>query len=190
MFFPIKSGLGQTKKPAALASGRLFHMAEREGFEPSVEYNPHTRLAGEHHRPLGHLSRKIGVYPGLVAEGVGFEPTVLAHNGFQDRRLQPLGHPSRRDVHTISLRRCQQRGRGQERCRANLWSTQAAPPPHAPVCRSILQFFRTQTVWPPALIRPLENSGPALIVEPCKQDRAGAATRWQRSAHCPVQDPP
>ena len=71
-------------------------MAEREGFEPSVEYNPHTRLAGEHHRPLGHLSRKIGVYPGLVAEGVGFEPTVLAHNGFQDRRLQPLGHPSKR----------------------------------------------------------------------------------------------
>ena len=93
---PIKPGLGQTKKPAALASGRLFHMAEREGFEPSVEYNPHTRLAGEHHRPLGHLSRKIGVYPGLVAEGVGFEPTVLAHNGFQDRRLQPLGHPSKR----------------------------------------------------------------------------------------------
>ncbi len=26
-------------------------MAEREGFEPSVEYDPHTRLAGEHHRP-------------------------------------------------------------------------------------------------------------------------------------------
>ena len=32
-------------------------MAEREGFEPSVEYDPHTRLAGEHHRPLGHLSK-------------------------------------------------------------------------------------------------------------------------------------
>ena len=96
MFFPINQDLGKQKKPAALASGRLFHMAEREGFEPSVEYNPHTRLAGEHHRPLGHLSRKIGVYPGLVAEGVGFEPPVLAHNGFQDRRLQPLGHPSKR----------------------------------------------------------------------------------------------
>jgi hypothetical protein len=34
----------------------LFLLAEREGFEPSVESNPHTRLAGEHHRPLGHLS--------------------------------------------------------------------------------------------------------------------------------------
>ena len=29
-----------------------------------------------------------------MAEGVGFEPTVLSHNGFQDRRLKPLGHPS------------------------------------------------------------------------------------------------
>ena len=26
-------------------------MAEREGFEPSVGYNPHTRLAGEHLQP-------------------------------------------------------------------------------------------------------------------------------------------
>ena len=29
-----------------------------------------------------------------LAEGVGFEPTVLSYNGFQDRRLKPLGHPS------------------------------------------------------------------------------------------------
>jgi hypothetical protein len=29
-----------------------------------------------------------------MAEGVGFEPTRLSPNGFQDRRLQPLGHPS------------------------------------------------------------------------------------------------
>lgn len=62
-------------------------LAEKEGFEPSVEFNPHTRLAGEHHRPLGHLS--IG-----LAEEVGFEPTVLSYNGFQDRRLKPLGHSS------------------------------------------------------------------------------------------------
>ena len=30
----------------------------------------------------------------LLAEGVGFEPTELSFNGFQDRRLKPLGHPS------------------------------------------------------------------------------------------------
>ncbi len=29
-----------------------------------------------------------------MAEEVGFEPTVLSYNGFQDRRLQPLGHSS------------------------------------------------------------------------------------------------
>ena len=29
-----------------------------------------------------------------MAVGVGFEPTELALTGFQDRRLQPLGHPT------------------------------------------------------------------------------------------------
>ena len=31
-------------------------MAEREGFEPSIEIAPYTPLAGEHLRPLGQLS--------------------------------------------------------------------------------------------------------------------------------------
>ena len=30
----------------------------------------------------------------FLAEEVGFEPTVLSYNGFQDRRLKPLGHSS------------------------------------------------------------------------------------------------
>ena len=29
-----------------------------------------------------------------LAEEVGFEPTDLSINGFQDRRLKPLGHSS------------------------------------------------------------------------------------------------
>ncbi len=29
-----------------------------------------------------------------MAEGAGFEPAGVAPNGFQDRRLKPLGHPS------------------------------------------------------------------------------------------------
>ncbi len=33
-------------------------MAEREGFEPSVEVSPHTRLAGEHLRPARSSLRK------------------------------------------------------------------------------------------------------------------------------------
>ena len=70
-------------------------MAEREGFEPSVEYNPHTRLAGEHLRPLGHLSAGLS---GQMAEAVGFEPTELSPGGFQDRCLRPLGHASLRQA--------------------------------------------------------------------------------------------
>jgi CRP/FNR family transcriptional regulator, cyclic AMP receptor protein len=31
-------------------------MAERAGFEPAMEFDPHTRLAGECLQPLGHLS--------------------------------------------------------------------------------------------------------------------------------------
>jgi hypothetical protein len=44
-----------------------------------------------------------------MAEGVGFEPTELSFNGFQDRRLKPLGHPSMIAlmVCTISVQDCQ-----------------------------------------------------------------------------------
>ena len=35
-------------------------MAERGGFEPPMEFDPHTRLAGECLQPLGHLSRDCG----------------------------------------------------------------------------------------------------------------------------------
>lgn len=56
----------------------------------------HTHLAGEHHRPtrssLLSLAEQERIV--IVAEEVGFEPTVLSYNGFQDRRLQPLGHSS------------------------------------------------------------------------------------------------
>ncbi len=49
--------------------------------------------------PLSNLDRRQynNTYRCLeikVAEGVGFEPTELSLNGFQDRRLKPLGHPS------------------------------------------------------------------------------------------------
>jgi site-specific DNA recombinase len=35
----------------------IEQMAERAGFEPAMEFDPHTRLAGECLQPLGHLSR-------------------------------------------------------------------------------------------------------------------------------------
>ena len=39
-----------------------------------------------------------------MAEEVGFEPTVLSYNGFQDRRLQPLGHSSAPDAYYHFIR--------------------------------------------------------------------------------------
>jgi hypothetical protein len=33
------------------AQRNLLYLAEREGFEPSVRFNPHTRLAGAHLQP-------------------------------------------------------------------------------------------------------------------------------------------
>jgi site-specific DNA recombinase len=36
-------------------------MAERAGFEPAMEFDPHTRLAGECLQPLGHLSLGSGM---------------------------------------------------------------------------------------------------------------------------------
>jgi site-specific DNA recombinase len=47
------------KNPDPLFRGRGSHidrMAERAGFEPAMEFDPHTRLAGECLQPLGHLS--------------------------------------------------------------------------------------------------------------------------------------
>ena len=45
--------------------------------------------------PTGERLRSI------LAEGVGFEPTELSFNGFQDRRLKPLGHPSENLADTL-----------------------------------------------------------------------------------------
>src|SRR5262245_28316734 len=42
--------------PRAGSSDAGGSETEREGFEPSVEFYPYTRLAGVHLRPLGHLS--------------------------------------------------------------------------------------------------------------------------------------
>ena len=88
-------------------------MAEREGFEPSVEVSPYTRLAGEHLRPTRsslrrepetratkekNLPQKSNL---AMRNDYGGGSRIRTHvrvsgNGFQDRRLQPLGHPSNR----------------------------------------------------------------------------------------------
>jgi hypothetical protein len=80
-------------------------VAEREGFEPSVEVSPHTRLAGEHLQPTRSSLRIFRLE--FLAEGVGFEPTNLSVCGFQDRRLKPLGHPSNLVFITLFFHLCQ-----------------------------------------------------------------------------------
>ena len=81
-------------------------MAESQGFEPWMDNKAHTALAGQRLQPLGQLSALSGFHrmmnprkslkeqTATVAVGVGFEPTELSFNGFQDRRLRPLGHPT------------------------------------------------------------------------------------------------
>src|SRR5574341_42464 len=88
---------------------------------------PHNCLAGSCLQPLGHLSglttvrsSKCGVRRktcfrsswlnsglrtqnselilSVMAEREGFEPPELSLNGFQDRRLKPLGHLDRKST--------------------------------------------------------------------------------------------
>jgi hypothetical protein len=66
-------------------------MAEREGFEPSVELYALHSLSRRAPSAYSAISPDIFRF---MAEGVGFEPTELSLNGFQDRRHRPLGHPS------------------------------------------------------------------------------------------------
>jgi hypothetical protein len=116
------------KSKDAVRSERF--VAEREGFEPSMELSPHTRLAGERlqparpslrnpanaqndepgcepavlNNPSGTVSRPANANPCRKKSGGGSR--IRTHvpfpgNGFQDRRLKPLGHPS---APTLSIR--------------------------------------------------------------------------------------
>ena len=52
--FWIEGDRSQFKEKAdshKTGTGFFFEMAERMGFEPMMEYNPHTRLAGERLQP-------------------------------------------------------------------------------------------------------------------------------------------
>ena len=74
-------------------------MAEREGFEPSVEVSPHTRLAGERLQPARPSLR---IYIDNVAEGVGFEPTELLHSTvFKTAALNHSAIPPKRNIITM-----------------------------------------------------------------------------------------
>src|SRR5579875_178904 len=61
---------------------RLITGTERAGFEPAMECQPHTRLAGECLQPLGHLSRAPAVYcPGCHRQAPAAERDPAAPGG-------------------------------------------------------------------------------------------------------------
>ena len=66
----------------------MLCMAEKERFELSMDYNTHTRLAGERLQPLGHFSVCVGGGGRIRTHG----PVKV--NGFQDRHFRPLSHSS------------------------------------------------------------------------------------------------
>ncbi len=68
----MKNGLKKGIESECLKFLRCLCVAEKERFEHSMDYNAHTRLAGERLQPLGHFSAYF-----MLAEEVGFEPTKL-----------------------------------------------------------------------------------------------------------------
>ena len=53
------------------------------------------------------IAENPGVSPDFQqAEGEGFEPPVVSHNGFQDRHIRPLCQPSGRFWRGIDFSRC------------------------------------------------------------------------------------
>src|SRR5262249_18049430 len=101
--------------PAELQPQCFF--AEREGFEPSIEllalYSLSKRAPSASRPSLpfvvgsgGHPLRACASiqFSFAPAEEEGFEPPALSRCGFQDRRLRPLGHSSKRETHVVMSR--------------------------------------------------------------------------------------
>jgi hypothetical protein len=57
----LAASLPRSSKPRVYM---VFEATERAGFEPAMEFDPHTRLAGECLQPLGHLSWRSGQFRG------------------------------------------------------------------------------------------------------------------------------
>ena len=85
----------------------VMNLAEREGFEPSVENNPHTRLAGEHHRPTRSSLQTLH-----RGEFCGGGSRIRTHGAFAQRFSRPppsTARPSlpQRVIYTILKISCQ-----------------------------------------------------------------------------------
>ena len=71
----------------------VFSKAGRQGFEPWVGYYSNNHLAGGPIRPLWHLPGLYGLKNSSGGSGIRTHDR-FPYTCFQDRRLEPLGHPS------------------------------------------------------------------------------------------------
>ncbi len=79
-----------------------FYRAERVGFEPTDSFRRHLLSREARSTGLRHLSRCTKT---LQGGGGGIRtPGELPLNGFQDRRIRPLCHPSREAALTLVVR--------------------------------------------------------------------------------------
>ena len=85
---PLAADLNSTPPVGAVVGETSFTQGGEGGIRTrGGGFSPRTHLAGEPNRPLWHLpvggGRGIRTHDGFL------------HTCFQDRRLKPLGHPSR-----------------------------------------------------------------------------------------------
>lgn len=79
-----------------------FYRAERVGFEPTDSFRRHLLSREARSTGLRHLSRCRKTIQG---GGGGIRtPGELPLNGFQDRRIRPLCHPSREAIERLVVR--------------------------------------------------------------------------------------
>ena len=92
---------GSKKSPRLQTAARdsfPVNVAERQGFEPWVPFYQDNHLAGGCYRPLSHLSKSVGLAERKIRrEEDSNLRDAEASNGFQDRRIRPLCHLSKKD---------------------------------------------------------------------------------------------
>ncbi len=83
------------KKARLREPGEVYEMAEREGFEPSIEFLTLYSLSRRAPSADSAISPEICLWATVGGGGSRIRTHgALTLNGFQDRRLKPLGHPS------------------------------------------------------------------------------------------------
>ena len=131
---PLPRGLGGQRGERCGGEGGI---RTRDGL-------PQTAFPVRRHSPLGDLSRRRRNRPvrtrpvsgdAILAERVGFEPTLLSQTAFRERHHQPLGHLSAGED-TKHASHSRSGGRARIRARGCPARSRRAPRPRRGGCRS------------------------------------------------------